>query len=130
MADAIETKGMEPLARSMNERLYGPRCPAAVITSVNRMMRETNPVGAAAAMRGRVERPDYREWLPAIDVPTFVCAGTADTWSIAEVTRRLTSCLRSPRTLLLSDIGHLPNLEAPDLFNHALVDFLCGADKE
>jgi hypothetical protein len=63
MADTLEAEGLEPLAGSMSERLYGPHCSAAVITRVVRMMRENNPMGAAAALRGRAQRPDYRDWV-------------------------------------------------------------------
>jgi 3-oxoadipate enol-lactonase len=129
MAEELESKGMEPLVGAMSKRLYGPHCPEAVVTYVDRMMRENNPLGAAAALRGRAHRPDYREQLSAIDVPTLVCVGSADTWSTAEVTQQLVACLRAPHSVIIPDVGHLPNLEAPELFNDTLVDFLLEADE-
>jgi 3-oxoadipate enol-lactonase len=76
------------------------------------------------ALRGRAERPDYRPRLRALDLPAFVCAGTADRFSTAAVTNELIECLPTPTTLILPEVGHMPNLEAPEQFNDALIAFL------
>jgi pimeloyl-ACP methyl ester carboxylesterase len=127
LADRLEGEGMGVAAAAMGERLFGPHCPRSVIDAVDAMMRRNNPQGAAAALRGRAERPDYRRALKSLDLPAFVCTGTSDAYSTAEVTRELVTCLRSPRVLSLPEVGHLPNLERPDEFNRELVDFLLAA---
>jgi pimeloyl-ACP methyl ester carboxylesterase len=126
-AELLETSGLEPVVETMRERLFGPSCPPDVIDRVVRMMRSSNPQGAAAALRGRAERPDYRPGLAGLDIPAFVCTGTYDTWSTEAVTRELVASLRAPRTLLLPDVGHLPNLERPEEFNRELLPFLESA---
>jgi 3-oxoadipate enol-lactonase len=126
-AARLEADGMDSLVRTMNEGLFGPRCPADVKTTVDTMMRAASPVGAAAALRGRAQRPDYRPWLGQVTAPVFVCVGTADPWSTEEVTREITASLRSPQVLVLDEVGHLPNLEAPARFNAELVNFLRAA---
>jgi pimeloyl-ACP methyl ester carboxylesterase len=125
-AERAEREGMAPLADAMNARLYGPRCPDDVVAKVDAMMRANPPTGAAAALRGRARRPDYRPALRDLDVPAFVCVGTADSWSTAEVTEELVASLRRPTVVTLPDVGHLPNLEAPEAFNTALVRFLAA----
>lgn len=124
MAQLVEKDGMEPIVDAMSGRLFGPGCRQDVIDYVIRMMRRNNPHGAAAALRGRSERPDYRPALAALEIPALVCAGTRDTWSTEEVTEALVDCLNNPQVLLLPEIGHLPNLESPDLFNRELIRFL------
>ncbi len=126
-AATLETVGLEPVVDTMSKRLFGPACPQEVIDRVVEMMRASNPQGAAAALRGRAERPDYRPGLTQLELPTFVCTGTHDTWSTEEVTRELVGCLRDPDTLLLSEVGHLPNLERPDEFDRELLRFLEAA---
>jgi pimeloyl-ACP methyl ester carboxylesterase len=59
-ADQAEREGIRPLAEGMAARLYGPGVDPAVSQSVMTMMLATDPRGAAAALRGRAERPDYR----------------------------------------------------------------------
>lgn len=128
-AETLETSGSEPVVETMRKRLFGPACPQEVIDRVVEMMRASDPQGAAAALRGRAERPDYRPGLAQLDIPAFVCTGTHDTWSTEEVTRELVGSLREAETLLLPEVGHLPNLERPDEFNRELLRFLAAADE-
>jgi 3-oxoadipate enol-lactonase len=126
-ADLAERDGMAPIARGMNERLYGPDPDPGLVADITAMMLATSPPGAAAAFRGRALRPDYRPALGELDVDAFVCVGDRDTWSDAAVTQELVASLRRPRLLVLPGVGHLPNLERPERFNAELASFLDGA---
>jgi 3-oxoadipate enol-lactonase len=88
------------------------------------MMHAAPPGGAAAALRGRAERPDYRPLLAGLDLPALVCAGSADPWSDDAVTAEITASLKRPETVIIDGVGHLPNLEAETEFNAALGAFL------
>jgi pimeloyl-ACP methyl ester carboxylesterase len=123
-ADAVERDGMDVLVDYMHTGLYGPACPPAVSERVDAMMSAAPPAGAAAALRGRAERPDYRPLLARLDIPAFVCVGSADPWSDRAVTAEIIACLRRPETLVIEGAGHLPNLEAEGDFNEALLGFL------
>ncbi len=123
-ADATERDGMGVLVDYMHTGLYGPACPPAVRARVDAMMAAAPPAGAAAALRGRARRPDYRPLLAALNIPALVVAGTADPWSNAEVTAEIVASLRRPELVLIDDCGHLPNLEAEAQFNEALLAFL------
>jgi 3-oxoadipate enol-lactonase len=127
MAADVRASGMDPLVQSMAPRLFGRDPDPQVVESVRVMMAGNNPQGAAAALRGRAERPDYRDGLRALTMPSWVCVGTRDSWSTAAVTRELVSCLANPRVLTLPEVGHLPNLEAPARFDRELLDFLRAA---
>lgn len=123
-ADATERAGMPVLVDYMHTGVYGPDCPPEVRERVDAMMAAAPPLGAAAALRGRAERPDYRPGLAALDIPALVCAGTADPWSDPEITERIIAALQRPEPVLIDGAGHLPNLEAEAEFNHALLTFL------
>jgi 3-oxoadipate enol-lactonase len=123
-ADAVERDGMAVLVDYMHTGLYGPDCPQAVRARVDAMMSATSPAGAAAALRGRAERPDYRPVLARLGMPALVCAGTADPWSDSAVTAEIVTCLRHPELVAIDGTGHLPNLEAERQFNDALRTFL------
>ena len=123
-ADATERDGMRVLLDYMHTGLYGPACPPAVRARVDAMMAAAPPVGAAAALRGRGRRPDYRPLLAALDIPALVVAGTADPWSTAAVTAEIVASLRRPELVAIDGAGHLPNLEAEAQFNQALLTFL------
>src|SRR5215469_4615831 len=115
-----EAEKADRLARARTAEEQGMR-PLAQIMA---MMLATNPMGAAAALRGRAERPDYRPLLAALDTSSFVCVGDHDTFSTAAVTDELVSCLHEPDVVVLSGVGHLPNLERPGDFNERLLGFL------
>ncbi|HET7015146.1 MAG TPA: alpha/beta hydrolase [Streptosporangiaceae bacterium] len=123
-ADATEQHGMQVLIDYMHTGLYGPHCPAAVRTRVDAMMAAISPAGAAAALRGRAERPDYRPLLADLDIPALVCAGSADPWSDHHVTAEIIAHLKHPEPVAIQATGHLPNLEAEDEFNTILTAFL------
>jgi 3-oxoadipate enol-lactonase len=123
-AAAVERDGMAVLVDYMHTGVYGPACPPAVRARVDAMMRGAPAAGAAAALRGRAERPDYRPLLAGLDLPALVCAGSADPWSDAAVTNEITASLRRPETIIIDGVGHLPNLEAETEFNAALDAFL------
>jgi 3-oxoadipate enol-lactonase len=123
-AEATEQAGMGVLVDYMHTGLYSPACPPAVRARVDAMMAAAPPAGAAAALRGRGRRPDYRPLIAALDIPALVVAGTADPWSNAEVTAEIASSLKRPEAVLLDGSGHLPNLEAEAQFNEALLTFL------
>jgi len=129
LADEVDARGMAPVVGSMGPRLFGPRAGAETVARVHAMMMANNPIGAAAALRGRAARPDYREGLRNLMIPSFVCTGTNDAWSTPEVTRELVGCLRHPHILSLPDVGHLPNLEAPAIFDAELSSFLRAASE-
>jgi pimeloyl-ACP methyl ester carboxylesterase len=88
------------------------------------MMARAPAAGAAAALRGRAERPDYRTRLRELELPTFVCTGSEDRWSNATVTAEIIEHLRRPELLVVEGAGHLPNLEAEDVFTPRLMEFL------
>ena len=123
-ADEIEALGMQPLVRSMGPRLFGPTADPQEVDRILATMSATSPAGAAAALRGRAARPDYRDGLRALDMPTIVCTGGHDVWSTAQVTAELVGCLRRPHRLTIPEAGHLPNLECPALFDAELSRFL------
>jgi 3-oxoadipate enol-lactonase len=123
-ADQAERDGIQVMAEDMAGRLFGPGVDQVVAQQVMTMMLATDPRGAAAALRGRAERPDYRPRLGELDLPALVITGDQDGYSTTEITDRLTASLRHPTRVTLPGFGHLPNLEAPARFNASLRVFL------
>jgi pimeloyl-ACP methyl ester carboxylesterase len=110
---------------AMAAKLFGPaarRNPDTVAPVVS-MMLHAPPIGAAAALRGRAERPDYRSLLPGLRVPALVIAGDHDPYADEDVVAELVAALPDPDVVRLHGVGHLPNLEAPAAFDEAVVNF-------
>jgi 3-oxoadipate enol-lactonase len=123
-ADQIEREGIDGLIDYMHTGLYGSRADLEMRRTVDEMMARAPIQGAAAALRGRAERPDYRPRLRSLDLPAFVCTGSEDPWSNEEITAEIVAHLRHVETLVIDGAGHLPNLEAQETFTIALFDFL------
>ena len=118
---------MRPVAEQMAARLFGPEPSSELTARIMAMMLATSPAGAAAAIRGRAERPDYQPVLKTLTAPALVSAGDRDSYSTAEITAELAGCLPGAEVVVLDGVGHLPNLERPDVFNEHLLCFLTRA---
>ncbi|MDQ8044656.1 MAG: alpha/beta fold hydrolase [Solirubrobacteraceae bacterium] len=125
-ADRIERDGILDVALDMAGRLFGAqarRDPEIVGPLLQTMIR-SSPAGAAAALRGRAERPDYRALLPHLTVPSLVIAGDDDAFASEAVTQELIGALPGPEVVRIAGSGHLPNLELQDEFDAALRAFV------
>jgi pimeloyl-ACP methyl ester carboxylesterase len=123
-AQLAEEQGMFPLAEDMAAHLFGPAPAEALTRQIMDMMLATNPLGAAAALRGRAQRPDYRPMLATLRTSSLVCVGDNDFYSTAPVTEELLSSLHDPQQVVMEGVGHMPNLERAADFNALLGDFL------
>lgn len=125
-ARTLEREGTLPLALEMAGKLFGPaaRRDPDLVGDVLAMMLHAQPAGAAAALRGRVRRPDYAALLAGLQVPALVIAGDHDAFADETVVDQLVSALPDPTVERLPGVGHLPNLEAPDRFDAALLAFV------
>jgi pimeloyl-ACP methyl ester carboxylesterase len=103
---------------------YNVDAQPAVARHVLEMMRGTSPEGAAAAMRGRAERPDYVEMLADVSVPALVVVGRDDEFTPVADAQLMSARIPDARLAIIEGAGHMPNLERPDAFNGALTSFL------
>lgn len=126
-ADRLLQEGMSPYSHEVLTKMVAPANVAAlpdVADHVMRMMLGTSPAGAAAALRGRAERPDYVEMLSRVDVPTLVVVGADDEFTPLEAARLMHERIDGSDLVVVDGAAHMPNLERADEFNAALSGFL------
>ncbi|MFB6838065.1 alpha/beta fold hydrolase [Streptomyces sp. NPDC056361] len=123
MADRLLRDGMRGYADEVLDRMVAPYNTHAA-PHVHRMMCATDPVAAAAALRGRAERPDYRETLAAATVPALVVVGRDDTYTPVADAEDMHALLPDSTLVVVERAAHLPNLERPEEFDAALDAFL------
>ncbi|MFG3496636.1 alpha/beta fold hydrolase [Streptomyces sp. NPDC047886] len=129
LADRLLAEGMDGYADEVIDRMIAPYNVVeqpAVAAHVLRMMRTTAPAGAAAALRGRAERPDYRASLAAADVPALIVVGADDGYTPVADAEALHALIPGSTLVVVDRAGHLPGLEQPEAFNKALTGFLGG----
>jgi pimeloyl-ACP methyl ester carboxylesterase len=126
-ADRLLEEGMAPFAAEVLTRMITPENARAlpdVAEHVLGMMRSTPPEGAAAALRGRAERPDYRPVLGRCSAPTLVIVGSDDDWTSVDDAAALADGIPGGELAVIPGAGHMPNLERPAEFNEVLERFL------
>ncbi|WP_435175912.1 alpha/beta fold hydrolase [Actinacidiphila sp. bgisy145] len=130
-AAVLERDGMAAYAHGVLDSMVGPatvRDRPEVAAHVLRMMLGAPPLGAAAALRGRAERPDYTPTLARIAVPTLVAVGRDDVFTPVSDARFLHEHIAGSRLVVVEGAGHLPNLEQPAAFDAALAELLAAVD--
>lgn len=129
LADRLLCEGMAAYADEVLPKMIAPAnidAMPAVAKHVSTMMRNTSPIGAAAALRGRAERPDYRELLSSLTTPTLVVVGAEDEFTPVDVARAMHDRIPDSSLAIIPGAGHLPNLERTEEFDTVLRDFLDG----
>ncbi|MGM9466774.1 alpha/beta fold hydrolase [Streptomyces murinus] len=128
MADRLLAEGMRGYADEVLERMVAPYADAGVKAHVHGMMTATPPEGAAASLRGRAERPDYRPVLTRVSVPALIVVGADDTYTPVSDAEALGAAVPDSVVEVVEGAAHLPNLERPEEFNRALHAFLLRVD--
>ncbi len=127
-ATRLENKGMDAYADEVIFKMIKPSHVSSmpdVAEHIIKMMKATLPIGAATALRARAERINYlTDVLPKINIPSLVIVGRDDEYTPVAKAEELQENLINCKLLIIEDAGHMPNLEHPDAFNKAVLDFL------
>jgi 3-oxoadipate enol-lactonase len=130
MAEAARTSGVRAVVDGLLPRLVGEttRRERPEVMARARAMMEANSVAAIdAAIHALMTRPDSTPDLGRIACPALVIVGQEDTLTPMSDSERLASSIAGAELVVLPRVGHLSNLEAPDLFSGALAAFLARA---
>jgi pimeloyl-ACP methyl ester carboxylesterase len=125
-AQRAPADGMNAVADAMLPKLLAPKTLAekpAIVAHVREMIRRTNPRGAAAAQRGMAARRDHSNDLHEIEAPTLIVAGRDDTVRNPADAEFIHQGIRNSHLEIIEDAGHLMNMEQPEVFNRAMIDF-------
>jgi 3-oxoadipate enol-lactonase len=120
-------EGMAPIVESMLPKLLsaGTRERGGeVLGRVRAMMLGTNPEGAAASLRAMAVRRDQTDLLPSINVPTLIVVGSEDSVTPPADAEAMSAKVEGSRLVVVEGAGHLSNVERPEEFNRALVEFM------
>lgn len=126
MADRLLREGMSGYATEVLWKMVAPHNIAAG-EHVAKMMHNAPPEGAAAALRGRAERPDYTATLETITVPTLVVVGNDDEYTPLKDAEYMHERVPGSTLVVVDGAAHMPNLERPEVFNKAVAELLAQA---
>ena len=122
--DAYLTASRSPgTVRSWGPGMFSPTVGPELIAEGVELVADFN--GEVLAMLARsFAEADLRPVLPTITVPTLVLHGDCDARSPIEVGIALHQAIPGSELVVLPGVGHVSNIEAPELFNHELRRFL------
>jgi len=95
-----------------------------LIKQVHNWMVATPPEGLIAALQAMRDRRDAVSRLETFDLPTLVIGASDDKAMPREHYQTLCAGLPEATCALIEAAGHMANLEQPQAFNNALLDFL------
>lgn len=130
LADRLLFEGMGGYADEVIDKMlasYNVDALPDVAAHVLGLMRATDPHGAAAALRGRAERPDYRDTLVTVasaGIPTLIVVGADDVYTPVADAKAMGCLVPHANLSVIDGAGHLPGAEQPERFNTVLLDFL------
>jgi 3-oxoadipate enol-lactonase len=98
-----------------------------VVNALRAMMGRQPAAGLIGALQALRDRPDSRETLKTISVPSLVLVGEDDALTPLREARAIAEALPPAarvRLEIIAGAGHVPCLERPAATTHALSDFL------
>jgi len=123
--DTVKQTGMGAVTDAVLERWFTPgfrtQAPEAV-APVRDMLLATQPQGYAGCCAA-IRDMDQRDSLPAISVPTLVIGGLQDPATPPAKAQEIAQGVPGAQLVML-DAAHLSNIEQPQAFSAALLDFL------
>ena len=118
----LEGKTMADIAPSIAESLMSDSAPAYVRDELVESMCRIRPDAYLRAISANLAE-DYSGDVSRIHVPTLVVVGEKDRLTPPELAKQLASEIPGARFVQILNAGHLSNIEAPELFNEALLQF-------
>jgi len=129
---ALELADLSPdeFVGTLLPTMFSEATPAATVAAFGENMRTFHPAGFRAMARACAG--DLREVLPGIAVPALLLYGDRDVRAPLSVAEHLHEAISDSTLIVLPNVGHICNVEAPDEFNRAVRSFVSpgggGAD--
>jgi 3-oxoadipate enol-lactonase len=116
-------RSMAEVAEKLVPQMVGPGALPEGVRLATHCMGLVSPVTYRRALDALVGF-DRRTSLPDIHVPTLLLAGEFDRNAPPSVMKKMAAAIQGSTYLEMAGIGHLMNLEAPEEFDAALLNFL------
>jgi len=126
-AEQVARDGSTRLIENMMGKLFADESLSnsrEFVEHTRQVMLATDPAGIAAALRGMAERPDMRNHLKDIHVPTLIVCGEHDVISPPEEMQEIASQMVHADYVEIAAAGHMAPLENSLAVNTAIREFL------
>jgi pimeloyl-ACP methyl ester carboxylesterase len=128
----IATGNVTAVVDSMIPRLFAKKTiedRAERVAFLRETMEQNTPRGIAGALRGMAIRPDRRDDLARIKVPTIVLVGEEDAITPPTEALSLADAIQGARLEVVANAGHMAPYENPSVANAVILRFLESLDR-
>jgi 3-oxoadipate enol-lactonase len=129
MRALLAREGVSAIADHMIPRLVAERVVQEqpdVVRRVRAMIESSAPRAVDAALEAMMTRPDSTADLARVSCATLVVVGKEDAVTPVTEADAMHRAIERSVLVTLPEAGHLSNLERPEAFSRALVDFLAA----
>jgi 3-oxoadipate enol-lactonase len=126
-ARRAEREGAAAIADDMVPVMFAPSTIETrpdIVQRLRAMIEANSPGGIASAQRAMASRMDSTYILAGIDFPVLVIGGSEDKLTPVSEAQSIREGIPHSRLLVIEGAGHLSNMERPEEFNAALIDFI------
>jgi pimeloyl-ACP methyl ester carboxylesterase len=127
MIDAVRAKGSPAAAEAMMPKMLAPGTPARspdVARELRTIMESQPPRTIENALVALRDRPDFRDDLASIAVPTLIVVGESDAITPPAMAETLNKNIPNSELVVIRSAGHMTSMEQPDQVNRAIRDFV------
>ncbi len=119
--------GAAAIADAMSPRLFAPgtlQDQPELVEKVHHIILAASVNGIVGSLQGMRDRPDSSQILDRISCPTLVVHGMEDQLIPVKEAETMSSRIQNSQLIKVERAGHLLNMEQPQIFNTALVEFI------
>jgi pimeloyl-ACP methyl ester carboxylesterase len=113
----------DQFASAMLSSMFSDSAPQAGVARFATSVRSFNRTGFLAMAHSSAEA-DLRDLLNSVDVPTLLLYGDRDVRAPLHVAHAMHAAIPRSTLVVMPGVGHASPVEAPDLFNREVRDFL------
>jgi pimeloyl-ACP methyl ester carboxylesterase len=123
---AIQKDGVKAFAGKFLTDAFSPRSlsDAKLANAARKIMSTNTSLGLRGTLLALASRTDTTPSLPNIKVPTLILVGEADKITPPDCSRRIHASVQNSELCVISNAGHLSNMENPEEFNSLVLNFL------
>lgn len=124
--DAARQKGMSALVDGTMERWFTPpflKLDLPMVARIRKMFLATSVEGYVGCTEA-IRRVKYLDRLVQVKVPTLIIVGEDDQGTPVTAAQAMHKQIAGSRLVILRSARHLSNVEQPEAFNSALLNFL------
>jgi pimeloyl-ACP methyl ester carboxylesterase len=125
--ERIRREGPAGFVEEFAANLVGPTTKThrpGVASALRQIIGAPHPAALIASLAAMAARPDSRPALASIAVPALVVVGEEDTLTPPASSEAMAKAMPRARLSVIPAAGHLANLEAPEVFNRTVREFL------